>query len=174
MRAKTILFGAALATLAGGLAAADRGDSLESKTLGEVHFRFDSSVLPANVDNLLGATIEYAKAHPESRIVLDAHCDPIGTSPYNTGLAIRRAESVRAQLRGMGVPDEQLVLAIYGERGERRATYAEDRRVTLWATHEPVAKVIDHTFTGDGIALRWQRPLTVAEIQARPDSVARR
>jgi outer membrane protein OmpA-like peptidoglycan-associated protein len=174
MKSRTILFGAALAAIAGGAAVADRGDSLQESTLGEVHFRFDSSQLPDNAQTLLASTIEYAKSHPDSRIVLDAHCDPIGTQAYNTGLAIRRAESVREQLRSQGVPDEQLVIAVYGERGALRATYAEDRRVSLWATSQPVAKVIDKTFGADGVALRWERPMTVAEIQSKPDAVARK
>jgi outer membrane protein OmpA-like peptidoglycan-associated protein len=171
---RTILFGTALAAIAGGSAVADRDDARTEDALGEVHFRFDSSQLPDNAQTLLAGTIEYAKAHPESRIVLDAHCDPVGSQAYNTGLAIRRAESVREQLRSQGVPDEQVVLAIYGERGALRATHAEDRRVTLWATTEPVAKVIDKTFGADGVALRWERPMTVAEIQSKPDAVARR
>jgi len=172
-----VLFGAALVALAAGNTLADRGDQLpttNAKSLGEVRFRFDSSVLPDNVSTLLAATVAYADAHPGTRIVLDAHCDPIGTSPYNTGLAIRRAESVRTELRALGVPDEQLVLAIYGKEGAHRATYPEDRRVTVWSTTAPVATVIDRTFAGQGIAVRWERPLTVAEIQAPPELVARR
>jgi peptidoglycan-associated lipoprotein len=168
---RTILFEAALAALAASPAVADPSTS---DTLGEVHFRFDSSQLPDNSQTLLAGAAAYAEQHPASRIVLDAHCDPVGTSVYNTGLAIRRAESVRQQLLSEGVPDEQVVLAIYGKEGEHRATPAEDRRVTVWATTEPVSRVIDKTFAGQGIALRWERPMSVAELQARPQAVARK
>ena len=106
--------------------------------------------------------------------MLDAHCDPIGTSPYNVGLAIRRAEAVRGQLTAMGVPADQVVFAVYGKDGQPAATHAEDRRVTVWSTREPLATVIDQTFAGHGTAVTWGRPLTVAQIDAAPESVASR
>ena len=89
-------------------------------------------------------------------------------------LAIRRAESVRRQLTARGVPGEQIVLAIYGKDGPHRATYAEDRRVTVWSTREPLASVISTTFGHQGSAVRWQKPLTVAQVQAAPEPVASR
>lgn len=145
-----------------------------SAVLGEVKFRFDSAALPANAPRLLDGAARFATAHPGHRIVLDAHCDPVGTSPYNVALAIRRAESVRAQLVARGVPADQIVLAVYGEDGTRRASYAEDRRVTLWPTREPLAAVIDHTLAGKGTAVTWNRPLTTAQVEAAPQPVASR
>jgi len=145
-----------------------------SRALGEVKFRFDSAALPANAPQLLDGAVRFAAAHPGHRIVLDAHCDPVGTSPYNVGLAVRRAESVRAKLVARGVPADQIVLAIYGEDGARRATYADDRRVTLWPTREPLAQVIDHTLGGKGTAVTWNKPLTTAQLEAAPQPVASR
>jgi outer membrane protein OmpA-like peptidoglycan-associated protein len=145
-----------------------------SNVLGEVKFRFDSAALPDSATQSLADVATFAAAHPDQRIVLDAHCDPIGTPAYNVGLAIRRAESVRDQLTTAGVPADQIVFAIYGKDGERRATYADDRRVTLWPTREPLAAVIDHTMAGRGTAVTWQRPLSVAQIEAAPEPVASR
>ena len=162
----------ALAAIPGG-ARADR-QAKSSQVLGEVKFRFDSAALPANAPRALDGAVRFAAAHPGHRIVLDAHCDPIGTSPYNVRLAIRRAESVRAQLVARGVPADQIVLAVYGEDGARRASYAEDRRVTLWPTREPLAAVIDHTLAGKGTAVTWNKPLTTAQLAAAPQPVASR
>src|SRR5262245_656519 len=167
MKFPTIVFG--LTLLAGGPSLAG-----PNNMLGELRFRFDSSVLPNDAAVALQPTVAYANAHPEARIVLDAHCDPVGTSPYNTGLAIRRAESVRQQLLQLGVPNEQLVVAVYGKEGAHRATHAEDRRVTLWPTSNPMQGVIDRTFAGQGIAVRWEQPMSVAELKARPSAVARK
>jgi len=145
-----------------------------AETLGDVHFRFDSSALPQNAEASLAAAAAFAAEHPETLIVLDAHCDPIGTEPYNVRLAIRRADAVRDRLAALGVPHGQVVVSIYGEGGARRASYAEDRRVTMWPTREPVAEVIRRTFDGEGIAVTWGRQLTVAEIEATPVPVATR
>jgi peptidoglycan-associated lipoprotein len=143
-------------------------------SLGEVNFEFDSAALAANAPDLLADVVSYAGAHPSDWIVLDAHCDPIGTSPYNVGLAIRRAESVRHQLETMGVSNDRLVFAIYGKDGERRARYADDRRVTLWTTRQSLAVLITHTFDKAGTAVSWRRPMTMQQIEAAPVSIAAR
>ncbi|HEY6173394.1 MAG TPA: OmpA family protein [Kofleriaceae bacterium] len=171
MKTLALLF-ATCAALAPAAARADRAAPRASNTLADVRFRFDSSTLPADAAALIQPAVRYAAHHPSARIVLDAHCDPIGTSPYNVGLAVRRAESVRHQLRTAGVPEEQIVVAIYGEDGPRRATYADDRRVTLWSTQTPLAQVTDHTFALHGTAVEWGQPLTTAQIQSPPEPVA--
>ncbi len=154
------------------VAQADR--TAASPSLGELKFRFDSSALPADAAQQLDGAVRFATAHPDQRIVLDAHCDPVGTSPYNVGLAIRRAESVRGQLVARGVPADQIVLAIYGKDGARRATYADDRRVSLWPTRQPLVAVIDHTLAGNGTSVTWNKPLTTAQLESRPEPVATR
>ena len=133
-------------------------------SLGEVHFAFDSARLPDHASQRLERVVRYANAHRDARIVLDAHTDPIGTDPYNVRLAIRRARSVQSALTSSGVPDDQIVFAIYGEDGAQRASYAADRRVTVWPTRAPLARVIRRTFAHDGTAVTWQPPLTTAQI----------
>jgi hypothetical protein len=136
-----------------------------TNTLGEVNFAFDKSDPLGDVPVLLKHAATYAAAHPSERIVLDAHCDPIGAGPYNVALSIRRATAVRDQLAGMGVPREQIVLAAFGKDGQRRATHAADRRVTVWSTTAPLASVIDSTFAARGTSVTWDKPLTVAQIE---------
>jgi hypothetical protein len=164
MSYKAILFGAGLAVLTGPAALADNHSPRGGK-LGELKFEFDSAALPADSREALAPVASYAAAHRDAKLVLDAHTDPIGTSPYNVKLAIRRAESVRAKLTAMGVAADQIVFAVYGEDGRLRASYAGDRRVTIWPTHEPMAQLIDHTFAGKGTAVTWQKPLSVAQIE---------
>src|SRR5512141_1615926 len=105
---------------------------IEPPSLGDVYFKFDSSALPDVTRTALEKPVAVARANPSVRLVLDAHCDPIGTAPYNIGLAIRRASAVRTALVEMGVPADQIVFAIFGEDGARRATFAADRRVSVW------------------------------------------
>lgn len=138
----------------------------------EVRFAFDSSALPANTDARIASTVKFAKEHPRARVILDAYCDPIGTSPYNIGLAIRRAIAVRDRLTARGVPTRQIVLAIFGKDGARRATYAEDRRVSLWTTDAPVDRVIARTFRDSGTAVTWGEPLTAAQLAEAPAAIA--
>jgi outer membrane protein OmpA-like peptidoglycan-associated protein len=175
MKSRLVFAGLVLAMVAPSLAFAGSARTEAQKgVLGEVQFAFDSSRLGPETKAELKSVVSYASSHPDARIVLDAHCDPIGTSPYNIGLAIRRAESVKAELVHMGVPNEQLVLAIYGEEGADRASYALDRRVTVWPTRASLTAVIDTTLAAKGTSVTWGRPLTTAQIDAVPEPVAYR
>ena len=172
MKSLALLVATCAAALIPAAASADVAAPHRSNTLADVHFRFDSAALPDNAASLIQPVVAYAARHASARIVIDAHCDPVGTSPYNAGLAVRRAESVRTALTRAGVPEEQIVIAVYGEDGPRRASYADDRRVTLWSTQRPIAEVTDHTFALRGTAVKWGRPLTTAQIDAPPQPVA--
>jgi outer membrane protein OmpA-like peptidoglycan-associated protein len=172
MTYKTILLGAGLAALVGPSAVAD-SQSPGSGALGELKFRFDSAALQPESPTALDQVAAFATANRDAKVVLDAHTDPIGTSDYNVKLAIRRAESVRTALKAKGVDDDQIVFAIYGEDGRRRASYADDRRVTIWSTREPLAALIDHTFAGKGTAVTWEQPLSVAQIEGRSPVASR-
>ena len=81
--------------------------------------------------------------------------------------------SAGPRVHGAG-PDEQIVFAIYGKDGEHRARYADDRRVTLWSTREPLSAVVAMTLAGRGTAVTWGKPLTTAEIDAAPEPIASR
>lgn len=172
MRYTSILLGTAVALLCGSVAAnADSGSG--SRTVGELSFRFDSTALIDGASGTLREVAKFASANPRSKIVLDAHCDPSGATTYNIKLAIRRAESVRDGLMAAGVPSDRIVFAVYGEDGARRASHAEDRRVTIWATREPLASVIDHTFARKGGAVTWELPQTVAQIEGGNEVASR-
>ena len=143
-----------------------------ARPLGEVYFGFDSSALPDSSRAKLQKPVAFALANPSARLVLDAHTDPIGTAPYNIGLSIRRATSVRGALIEMGVPRNQIVLAYYGEDGASRASYAEDRRVTVWQSKAPLNAVIAQTFARGGTAVTWGRPMTMDQLAEKPSAVA--
>jgi hypothetical protein len=176
MKIRSLILGISVAAIGSGVAIADEPAAQPSRgaVRSDVKFRFDSARLSGDAAAVLGDVAHQAIAHPDQRIVLDAHCDPIGTSPYNVRLAIRRAESVRDRLTASGVSADQIVFAIYGENGARRASYAGDRRVTLWLTRQPLTAVVDRTFAGQGTAVTWGRPLTTAQIAAAPQPVASR
>ena len=178
MKYTSILLAAGAATLMGsGAAVADDMTAVQSNpagALGELKFRFDSAALRPGAPAALEQAVAFATAHPDAKIVLDAYTDTVGPSAYNVKLAINRAEAVGAQLKAMGVDANQIVFAIYGEDGERRARNADDRRVTIWSTRQPLASIIQHTFADSGTAVTWGKPLTVAQIEGATEPVASR
>jgi len=134
----------------------------------EVFFRFDSSQLDSSAKSSIRAIAEHVKETPGTKVILDAHADPRGTAPYNVGLTVRRAESVRNFLKENGFDPNRVVMAMYGEDGPRRETFALDRRVSLTITGEPLYSIID---TSKGAtAVVWEQPVTIAEIEGPDDS----
>jgi hypothetical protein len=83
-------------------------------------------------------------------------------------LTVRRAESVRGFLKENGFDPNRVVMAMYGEDGPRRETFALDRRVSLTITGEPLYSIIDTS--KNATAVVWEEPVTLAEIEGPDDS----
>ncbi len=60
----------------------------------DVYFDFDHMVMTAQEEAKLKEVAAYLKAHPAARVIVEGHCDSVGTAPYNVGLGDRRAKSV--------------------------------------------------------------------------------
>jgi flagellar motor protein MotB len=148
--------------------------SAVADTLGETFFDFDSAELRPDADVKLAEVSEMAAEVPDARLVLSGHADERGGEAYNVGLSTRRAEAVRDALVARGIGADRMVLAVYGEDGPSRGSYAQDRRVTILLTSDPLHEIID-TRLGPATALVWSKPATVAEIEGPTrDQTARR
>lgn len=161
MRCHTIELAGVLLTAFVGTAAAQSANDSEPVT--EVFFRFDSAELTPQASAKLDAAANEVQASEHRRILIDAHADPRGTAPYNVGLSIRRAEAVRDHLIANGVDEDAIVLAYYGEDGVPRDTFAEDRRVAITLTDDPLYVLVDDSLPV-ATAMTWGRPVTAAQI----------
>jgi outer membrane protein OmpA-like peptidoglycan-associated protein len=104
----------------------------------DLHFATDSATLDPNARNELLTVAQWAKCTPRGALILEGHADPRGTQNHNLKLSGERAAMVRQKLIAMGVPSDRIVITVYGENGPRRATFAQDRRVTVRASDRPV------------------------------------
>lgn len=160
--------------ITGLLLAACASTAYADKPLTEVFFGFDSDDLDMQSKVALDAAAQRAAADPGAKLVLQGHADPRGTSPYNVALSIRRAEAAANYLVDRGVDRNNIVMAYYGEDGARRATFAQDRRVSVELTRSPLFVIIDKSLP-TATAVKWEKPATVAEIEGpRAEQTARR
>jgi outer membrane protein OmpA-like peptidoglycan-associated protein len=143
-----------------------------SSPVSEVFFAFDSARLPGDMPDL-SRIVEWAELHPGGTIVLDGNACATGPATYNVRLSARRAESVRDRLVAMGVDADRIVLAFYGEQGLRRARRPLDRRVTIWTTQDPLYAIVDASLVR-GVAVLWNRPVSLAELHPAVPEVATR
>ena len=86
-----------------------------SDHLKDIHFAFDQHNLDAASRAVLQKNAVYLRAHPESRIAIQGHCDERGTNNYNLALSERRALSTRAYLVSQGIDESRVHVVALGE-----------------------------------------------------------
>jgi outer membrane protein OmpA-like peptidoglycan-associated protein len=100
-------------------------------------FAVDKTIITREYKTHLALIAEYMEADPSVRfVVIDGHTDSRGRTGYNYDLSRRRAEVVRAQLLGLGVPADQIMLRYHGEKFPIESNKTTEgrslnRRVTL-------------------------------------------
>jgi len=122
----------------------DAGTGLESRDgtdlnneirglLESVYFDFDRSNIKESERSKLRAAADYLRDNPNSRLLLEGHCDWRGTAEYNLGLGDRRAASALDYLATLGVDEGRIETLSKGDleatRDADEATMAQDRRV---------------------------------------------
>jgi hypothetical protein len=65
----------------------------------------------------------------------------------------------------LGVEPDRIVISTYGEDAPMGASYAAERRVSMWMTTDAIADVVDRTFMRRGTSVTWEKPMTVAQLQ---------
>lgn len=83
--------------------------------LERIFFEFDQYILTPEARDILARNVRFMEAHPDTRIIIEGHCDERGSDEYNLALGERRARAVQTYLVTLGVPAEQLSIISYGE-----------------------------------------------------------
>lgn len=104
-----------------------------------VHFPYDSSNLTEEAKNQLAQNAQWLKNNPNVNIQIEGHCDARGSDEYNRSLGARRAEVVKAYLKGLGVDTGHLSTISWGEEkllvlGDTDADNAKNRRANFAPT----------------------------------------
>ena len=105
----------------------------------------------------LGEVAGWAKDNPDGLIVLDGFADrgSEGTPPERVRLSMQRAAAVRDELVSAGVDRDRIVVAGFGGDSGQRASAAQNRRVTVWVTHEDLDAVVARLDATGAFAIVW-------------------
>jgi outer membrane protein OmpA-like peptidoglycan-associated protein len=79
-------------------------------------FAFGTAKLPANAKPAIGELANTLKSNPGQVVVIEGHTDNVGSPDYNHGLAMKRAEAVRAALVRDGVESSRITIQSQGEQ----------------------------------------------------------
>ena len=101
--------------------------------LGDSFFEYDKYTLTPEARSILAADAEALMKKPETRILIEGHCDERGTTEYNLALGDKRANAVRDFLVNYGVDRNRIETISYGEerpfaQGTTEAAWAQNRR----------------------------------------------
>lgn len=110
-------------------------------TLGDVLFATNSVELQAGAGQNLDHLVNFLRQYPERTVVIEGHTDSTGTSDYNRGLSLQRADSVRTYLAGRGIANNRLATAGVGQDrpiadNSTAAGRQQNRRVEIIIAHE--------------------------------------
>lgn len=113
----------------GALDLSQQGRSL----LQPVYFDFDQSAIKPSERAKVQEAVKHLQANPQSRLLLEGHCDWRGTTEYNIGLGDRRANAVKEFIQTLGISTGRLETLSKGDLDAAENSSAEamakDRRV---------------------------------------------
>lgn len=91
------------------------GDSGSQVYFPNVNFDFNVRKLNALGKGRVKQIAEMLKTSPSVKVVLQGNADYVGSEKYNEKLGMDRAEAVKAELIGLGVPADRLSTVSFGE-----------------------------------------------------------
>lgn len=81
----------------------------------DVFFDLDDYQIRPDQLTTVQADAQFLKEHPEMRIVVEGHCDEMGSTEYNLALGDKRAEQVKIALEKAGIPTARMRTVSYGK-----------------------------------------------------------
>jgi peptidoglycan-associated lipoprotein len=93
----------------------DATSSNDSANRLDVFFDLDDFQIRPDQVPTIQTDAQFLKEHPEMRIVVEGHCDELGSTEYNLALGDKRATQVKAALEKAGIPTSRMRTVSYGK-----------------------------------------------------------
>ena len=87
------------------------GPSLQelfNQNVQDIFFEFDRTELTPEAQSILSRVANFLRSNSQARILIEGHCDEVGTADYNLALGARRAQVTRDYLVAQGASAGQL------------------------------------------------------------------
>jgi len=115
-------------------AASSQGSSAMSPSADRsVYYDFDKAIVKDEFRSVIESHGGYLSAHPGAKVTIEGNCDERGSREYNLALGQRRADSVKAKLKLLGVGEAQIETVSWGKekpkaQGHNESAWAQNRR----------------------------------------------
>lgn len=94
--------------------------------LSDVFFDFDQAAIRNDAQSALEGNARVLRSTPETKVIIEGHCDERGTSAYNLVLGERRANSVKRYLQELGIGASRIQVISYGKERPFCSEHTED------------------------------------------------
>src|SRR5258708_4199646 len=81
----------------------------------DAYFDYDKADIRPDARTALSKTADFLKSKPSIKVTIEGHCDERGSTEYNLGLGVRRANAVKQYLESLGVPADRLNTTSFGK-----------------------------------------------------------
>jgi peptidoglycan-associated lipoprotein len=98
-----------------------------------VYYEYDKAEITAEGKKLVEAHVDYLRANPALKVVIEGNADERGSSEYNVALGQRRADGVSKIMTLLGIPPERIETVSFGKEkpkaaGHTETSWSENRR----------------------------------------------
>jgi peptidoglycan-associated lipoprotein len=97
--------------------------------LSDVYFDYNQNVIRDEAQATLQRDAAWLAKWPQTRILVEGHCDERGSAEYNLALGNERATTVRSYLASLGVQPDRIVVRSLG----KEAPFCRDTGESCWA-----------------------------------------
>jgi peptidoglycan-associated lipoprotein len=99
----------------------------------DVFFEFDQFVLSDSAKAVLNKKAKWLKDRPNTKALIEGHCDERGSTEYNLALGQKRAEAAMQFILALGINPSRVSTISFGkekpaDQGHNEAAWAKNRR----------------------------------------------
>jgi peptidoglycan-associated lipoprotein len=112
------------------------GEPVEIAELQTVYFDYDQYSLRSDALATLQNNLDWLRANPGRKVLIEGHCDERGSEEYNLSLGDKRAKEVMGYLLNANIAKGRLYTISYGESrpealGHDESAWAKNRRAVF-------------------------------------------
>lgn len=104
------------------------GEGIILELSDKVLFEFGKADLSATSKRSLDKIVVIIRKYSDTNIEIQGHTDSKGSTEYNQGLSVKRAQSVYDYLTSKSIPSSRLTIKGYGEKAPKYANNTEENR----------------------------------------------
>ena len=95
------------------------------RDLADIHFDFDKYAIRPEDAQILDANARWLNANAKDLLLIEGHCDELGTEEYNLALGDRRAKAAMNYFAARGIAPARMTIISYGKEHPQCAEHNE-------------------------------------------------